>query len=109
MPCVLSRDRDEVLELANRELAIYLGVPTYVDVFVRAGLLPDHAAAEHGWTAELVDALVPWGDAGTLAERLQGWIDAGADELIVSPFGCGRDPGANLDDLLEVLGELNRS
>jgi F420-dependent oxidoreductase-like protein len=109
MPCVLSRDLDAVLELANRELAIYLAVPTYVDVFVRAGLLPDHSAAEHGWTAELVDALVPWGDAGTLAERLQGWIDAGADELVLSPFGCGRDPGANLDDLLEVLGELNRS
>jgi alkanesulfonate monooxygenase SsuD/methylene tetrahydromethanopterin reductase-like flavin-dependent oxidoreductase (luciferase family) len=109
LPCVLSRDRDAVLELAGRELAIYLGVPTYVDVFVRAGLLPDHAAAEQGWTPALVDALVAWGDADTLATRLQGWLDAGADELIVSPFGCGPDPSANLDDLLEVLGELNRS
>jgi F420-dependent oxidoreductase-like protein len=109
MPCVLSRDRDAVLELARRELAIYLGVPTYVDVFVRAGLLPDHGEAEKGWTPELVDALVVWGDAATLAARLQAFFDAGADELIVSPFGCGPDPSANLDDLLEVLGELNRS
>jgi len=109
LPCVLSHDRDSVLELASRELAIYLGVPTYVDVFVRAGLLPDHAAAEQGWTPELVDALVAWGDADVLATRLQGWLDAGADELIVSPFGCGSDPAANLDELLGVLGELIRS
>jgi F420-dependent oxidoreductase-like protein len=109
LPCVLSTDRDAVLDTASRELAIYLQVPTYVDVFVRAGLLPDHAAAAHGWTPELVDAVIAWGDADALAARLQSWFDAGADELIVSPIGCGPDAAANLDDILEVLGELARS
>ena len=55
LPCMLASDRDTVREAASRELAIYLQVPTYVDVFVRAGLLPDHAAATNGWSAELVD------------------------------------------------------
>lgn len=109
LPCMLTADRDAVREAASRELAIYLQVPTYVEVFVRAGLLPDHAAAANGWSAGLVDAVVAWGDADALSARLQSWFDAGADELIVSPMGCGPNPQANLDDLLEVLGELARS
>jgi F420-dependent oxidoreductase-like protein len=109
MPCVLSRDRDAVLEAAGRDLGIYLGVPTYVDVFVRAGLLPDPAAAADGWTPALVDAVLAWGDADALRARLQRWFDAGADELIVSPVGCGDDPAGNVDELLEVLGDFTRS
>ena len=109
LPCMLTADRDDVLAVAASDLAIYLGVPTYVDVFVRAGLLPDHDAATQGWTASLVDELIAWGDAGALAARLQRWVDAGADEIIVSPFGCGADPVSNLDDLLEVLGDITRS
>lgn len=109
LPCMLATDRDDVLTVARRDLAIYLGVPTYVDVLVRAGLLPDHDAAAQGWSAALVDALVAWGDAATLAARLQRWVDAGADEVVVSPFACGEDPAANLDDLLEVLGAIARS
>ena len=97
LPCVLSADREAGRDTASRELAIYLQVPMYVDVFVRAGLLLlDHAVAAKGWSPEeLVDA-VGWvvGDADTLSTRLQSWFDAGAEELIVSPLGSGSDTEA---------------
>jgi hypothetical protein len=41
--------------------------------------------------------------------RVQEHLDAGADEVVLSPYGCGADPVRNLDEALEVLGDLARS
>ena len=109
LPCVLSHDRDSVLELASRELAIYLGVPTYVDVFVRGDCCPTTPRRSRVGRRSSSTRSSRGATPTRLATRLQEWLDAGADELIVSPFGCGSDPAANLDELLGVLGELSRS
>ena len=70
LPCVLSHDRDSVLELASARPRSTSAFPPTSTCSCRAGLLPDHAAAEQGWTPELVDAPVAWGDADALATRV---------------------------------------
>ena len=56
----------------------------------------------------MIDAVIPSGDEDTLSARLGAYLEAGADEVAVSPFGCGPDPAAYLDDCWEVLGGLAR-
>ena len=56
----------------------------------------------------MIDAVVPSGDEDQLAARLAAYIEAGATEVAVSPFGCGPDPEQNLADCWEVLGGIAR-
>jgi alkanesulfonate monooxygenase SsuD/methylene tetrahydromethanopterin reductase-like flavin-dependent oxidoreductase (luciferase family) len=108
IPVVVSGDRDAVMDAAKRELAMYLHMPFYADLLVQAGV-PDAAdAATGGWTDAMVDAVVPWGDEDALAAKLQAYVDAGADEVVVSPIGVGPDPAASVARSLEVLGDIAR-
>ncbi len=109
MPCYLSTDVDAVREAVRRDLAIYPRVPTYVAMFERAGLPDAAASATEGWTDALIDAVVPWGDEDGLAAHVQAYLDAGASEVVLSPFGCGPDPDKNRDEAVEVLGGIARS
>ncbi len=55
--------------------------------------VPDAADAPHtGWSDAMIDAVVPAGDEAELPARLQAYVDAGASEVAVSPFGCGPEP-----------------
>jgi hypothetical protein len=108
MPCYLSTDADAVHEAARRDLAIYPQMPFYADVLARAGVPDVERAAADGWSDAMIDAVVPWGDEDELAMHAQSFLDVGADEVVLSPYGCGADPAANLDDALEVLGAIAR-
>ncbi|MFC7625645.1 TIGR03620 family F420-dependent LLM class oxidoreductase [Microlunatus sp. GCM10028923] len=50
----------------------------------------------------VVDALVPWGSAETVAAAVRKQWDAGADQVIISPTGPGAE--ALAADLSELLG-----
>jgi F420-dependent oxidoreductase-like protein len=109
LPCYVSTDRRAVLEAARRDLAIYPMMPTYADVLGHAlGRDPSEVTAG-GWTDDCTDAVVVWGDQGAIRDQVQQHLDAGADEVVLSPAGCGADPARNLDEALEVLGEIARS
>lgn len=109
LPCYVSTDRAAVLEAARRDLSIYPMMPAYADVLGHAlGRLGADVTAE-GWTDECTDAVVVWGDRDEVASRVQEYVDAGADEVVLSPYGCGDDPARNLDEALEVLGDIARS
>lgn len=106
LPCYLSTDADAVHAAARKDLGIYPHVPFYADMLARAGV-PDAAeAATTGWTDAMIDAVVPWGDQDTLAARITEYFDAGADEVVLSPFAV---EGDDLDKTLEVLGDIARS
>jgi alkanesulfonate monooxygenase SsuD/methylene tetrahydromethanopterin reductase-like flavin-dependent oxidoreductase (luciferase family) len=108
IPCYLSSDPAAVRDAARRDLAIYANVPTYTDMLTAAGV-PDAAnAAGTGWTDAMIDAVIPAGDEDTLAAQLSAYLDAGASEVAVSPFGCGPEPARNLEDCWEVLGGIAR-
>jgi 5,10-methylenetetrahydromethanopterin reductase len=108
IPCYLSTDPTAVHEAARRDLAIYARVPFYVDMLTRAGVPGAADAPTEGWSAVMIDAVVPYGDADGLAAHVQAYLDAGADEVVLSPFGCGADPDKNLEEALEVLGGIAR-
>jgi F420-dependent oxidoreductase-like protein len=109
LPCYVSTDRHAVFEAARRDLAVYPMMPAYADVLAHAvgSTAADVTAA--GWTDACTDASVVWGDRDTIADRVQGYLDAGAAEVVLSPYGCGDDPAASFDEALEVLGDIARS
>jgi 5,10-methylenetetrahydromethanopterin reductase len=108
IPCYYSSDRDAVRDAARRDLAVYAKVATYTEMLDTAGV-PDAAGAPHtGWSDAMIDAVVPAGNEPELGARLQAYIDAGASEVAVSPFGCGPDPEQNLEECWEVLGGIAR-
>jgi alkanesulfonate monooxygenase SsuD/methylene tetrahydromethanopterin reductase-like flavin-dependent oxidoreductase (luciferase family) len=99
VPCVLSTDRDEVTEIVQRELFVYPRMPFYADTLVRAGVPDADKATTDGWTQAMIDAVIPWGDEDRLAKAAQAYLDAGADEIVLSPFGGG-------DTVWQVLGDI---
>jgi 5,10-methylenetetrahydromethanopterin reductase len=99
-PVVLAGDRDEARAVANRDLAIYPRVATYAAMMQAAGVPDADRAADDGWTDAMFDAVVPWGDENTLAARIKEYADAGAAEVLVSPFG------APTNRLMEVLSDI---
>jgi hypothetical protein len=101
VPCVLTSDIDVVRKIAATELAMYTQVPFYVDMLTRAGVVGAADAPTSGWSDAMIDAAVPWGDEDALATRAQAYLDAGADEVVFSPFGGG-------DEMVEVLGDIAR-
>lgn len=107
--CVLSSDRDEVMSAVQEQMGFYLAMPAYRALFERAGLLDRSWKPEQGWTTDMVDAVIPWGRAEDLADGIQRYFDAGADEVVLSPVGVGPDVAGSYEKTLEVLGEMARS
>jgi F420-dependent oxidoreductase-like protein len=104
MPCALTSDRDAVLAMAARDLGVYPQMPFYRNIFEESGI---DTGTE--WNAAMVDAGVVYGDENELARKIQMFFDAGADEVVLSPFGVGADPVASQADCLRVLSDLARS
>ena len=91
--------------MAARELAVYPHMPFYRAIFERSGV----DVPEQGWNDEMIDASVLYGDEDGLAAKIQAFFDAGADEVVLSPFGVGDDPVASQADCIRVLADLARS
>jgi F420-dependent oxidoreductase-like protein len=102
LPCVLSTELDAVREMAARDLGIYPHVPFYRAMFEAAGV----SLGGKGWSDEMLDASVVWGDENVIAEKINALFDAGADEVALSPFGAGPDPSASQGDCIRVLSEI---
>ena len=78
--------------------------PSYLGMLERAGLA--WPADEQGWTEEMLDAVVTWGDEDSLETRLRELAEAGADEVVLWPFSVGDDPSASLAATLDAMQEL---
>ena len=78
---VLETDRDTALKRAREYASIYLPLPNYTDNLRRFGFTDDDI--EGGGSDRLIEAVIPWGDAATVAERVRAHIDAGADHVCV--------------------------
>ncbi len=104
LPCALTADRDAVHAMASTDLAIYPQMPFYRAMFEEAGVALDGRR----WSDAMLDAAVVWGDEHTLADRIRSLFDAGADEVVLSPFGVGADPVTSQADCVRVLSDLAR-
>jgi F420-dependent oxidoreductase-like protein len=107
--CVLSTDSDLVRETIRREMDFYLAMPAYRALFERAGVPGAADALKSGWTDEMIRAVIPWGSEQRLADAVEGYFSAGADEVVLSPVGVGADPDESYRRTLEVLSELART
>jgi F420-dependent oxidoreductase-like protein len=101
-PVALTSSRDEVHAMAARDLAIYTQVPTYGAMWDAAGITRDG----NRWTDEMIEVSVLYGDEDTLARKIHALFDAGADEVVLSPFGVGDDTVASQEACIRVLGDL---
>jgi probable F420-dependent oxidoreductase len=78
---VLETDRAAALQRAREYASIYLPLPNYTNNLRRFGFTDDDI--EGGGSDRLIEAVIPWGDAATVAERLRAHLDAGADHVCV--------------------------
>jgi probable F420-dependent oxidoreductase len=76
---VLSTDPAEARALARTALAMYLTLTNYTSNWLRLGFT--EADLADGGSDRLVDALVAWGDADAIRERVAAHWEAGADQV----------------------------
>ncbi|EWC58949.1 Coenzyme F420-dependent N5,N10-methylene tetrahydromethanopterin reductase [Actinokineospora spheciospongiae] len=76
---VLETDPARARELARGALAMYLGLPNYVNNWRRLGFTEDDVKGSD----RLVDALVAWGDEEAIRERVAEHHAAGADHVAI--------------------------
>jgi probable F420-dependent oxidoreductase len=81
----LEADADVARDIARRYMSIYLTLPNYVNNLRRLGWGDDDLAG--GGSDKLVDALVAWGDADAVSERVAAHHDAGADHVCIQVLG----------------------
>ncbi|MEN3976698.1 TIGR03620 family F420-dependent LLM class oxidoreductase [Emcibacter sp. SYSU 3D8] len=78
---VLETDPAKAREIARKGIAIYLDLPNYRNNLVRLGF--SDADLDKGGSDTLVDAIVAWGDASAINERIEAHLDAGADQVCI--------------------------
>jgi probable F420-dependent oxidoreductase len=79
--CVLETNADEARRIARKGMKVYLGLPNYWNNLMRLGFT--EADRENGGSDRLVDAIVVWGTAQQVADRVKQHQDAGADHVCV--------------------------
>ncbi|MDW5598282.1 TIGR03620 family F420-dependent LLM class oxidoreductase [Conexibacter stalactiti] len=82
---VLERDAEKARTTARAFLAGYLALPNYSRNLLELGF--EERDVADGGSDRLVDALVAWGDADVIAERLAAHRAAGADHVAIQPLG----------------------
>jgi probable F420-dependent oxidoreductase len=82
---VLQTDRDKARTLAREIVTFCLVAPNYTNNWLRLGFTTDDLAG--GGSDRLVDALVAWGDVGTVLARIEEHHRAGADHVCVHVLG----------------------
>jgi probable F420-dependent oxidoreductase len=78
---VLETDPTRAREIARQTMAIYLGLPNYVNNLRRLGW--DDEDLDGLGSDELVDAIVVWGDEAAIRARVDEHFAAGADHVCV--------------------------
>lgn len=96
---VLERDPAEARRIARGHMAGYVRLTNYRSNLLRLGLTEDDLAG--GCSDRAVDAVVAWGDAAAIRERVRAHLDAGADHVPVQVL-----PRIGVEFPLDDLREL---
>ncbi len=99
---VLETDPVRARELARGYAATYLSLPNYTQNLRTFGFGDDDIGG--GGSDRLIDAVIPWGDAHTVAAAVRAHHDAGADHVCVQVVAGRQDfPLAEYRELAQVL------
>src|SRR5690606_3065327 len=83
-------------DTARQALAVYTGLPNYVNNWRRLGFTDDDFAG--GGSDRLLDAMVVHGDEAAIQARVQAHLDAGADHVAVQVLPVGNQFGIARDE-----------
>src|SRR5207302_3163467 len=97
----LETDAAKARAIARRALAMYLGLPNYLNNFLRMGFTEQDFA--NGGSDKLIDGIVAWGDEKAIRNRIQQHWDAGADHVCIQSL---RKEGMRLTKDDEKIFEL---
>lgn len=89
---VLTSDPDIGRATAAAALSIYADLPNYRNSWLRLGFTDEEIDAR---APRFVDAVVAWGDAAAISERIRQHHDAGADHVCIQALPPGRPVGAD--------------
>jgi probable F420-dependent oxidoreductase len=98
---VLDGDRDDARRTARRYARLYLGLRNYTRNLLRHGFAEADIAGEG--SDELIDTIVPQGDAERLAAAAREHLDAGADHVCLQTVGVSGVPLAEWEALARAL------
>jgi len=101
LPCCLCEDTGEARRVARKALSVYMGLPAYHRQWLRFGFEPGDFEA--GGSDRLIDTLVAWGDEAAIRARIAEHVEAGASEILVSPYNPEQSGPAPHWKLLEAL------
>jgi probable F420-dependent oxidoreductase len=82
LPVVLAEGRADARAIGDAHTRVYLRTDNYRKNLVRLGWKPEDL--EPPGSDELFDAVVAWGDIGTIHERVAGLFSAGADQVVLN-------------------------
>ena len=88
--CVVETDPARAKAVARDYAELYLGLSNYTQNLLNLGFTEDDFA--DGGSDRLIDAVIPHGSAGEIAEAVRAHLDAGADHVCVQPLGEAGDP-----------------
>jgi probable F420-dependent oxidoreductase len=86
---VLETDPDKARAIAREHMTGYLTLPNYTNNLRRFGYTDEDLAG--GGSDRLVDAIVAWGDASAIAERVRAHRSAGADHVCLQVLSAEKD------------------
>jgi probable F420-dependent oxidoreductase len=98
---VVEPDPNTARQHARAYAATYLRTSNYTRNLLRLGFSERDLA--DGGSDRLIDAVIPHGTAGAVAEAVRAHLDAGADHVCLQPVGHGPVP---LDDYRALAGAL---
>ncbi|WP_250562768.1 TIGR03620 family F420-dependent LLM class oxidoreductase [Sphaerisporangium fuscum] len=101
---VLDTHAERARATARDHMELYLKLPNYLNMLRELGW--GDADFEDGGSDALVDAIVPWGDPDTVAERVRAHHKAGADHVCVQPVADTLDKC--VEDLRRLANALLR-
>jgi probable F420-dependent oxidoreductase len=101
---VLETDPATARALARDYARLYLGLPNYTQNLRTFGF--GDGDIDGGGSDRLIDAVIPWGDAASIADRIRQHHDAGADHVCIQVISAtGRD-GFPLAEYRQLAGVL---
>ena len=100
----VTADPAEARAAGRAHLAIYLGLPNYVNNLRRLGFGDDDFA--DGGSDRLIDALVAWGSPAQIAARVREHHDAGADHVCLQVLVPRGRPGPPIAEWRELAAAV---
>jgi probable F420-dependent oxidoreductase len=101
---VLETDAAAARALAREYASLYLALPNYTQNLRTFGF--DDGDIDAGGSDRLIDAVIPWGNATTIAARIREHHDAGADHVCLQVISSTGRNGFPLAEYRELAGAL---